>query len=391
MQKPHHIQKLLRKFVLNQCNKLENEEVIAYFQKSKTSTDIPSVEDVLSLLENKEKLRDVDANRIYENVFQSIKKEENKVRKKTKLIWKYAAAAILIGVLATSYLLKHDIDNPPSNTTTEIATTTIETGKNKATLTLIDGSTIALEKGNNYQTRHVSSNGEKLVYNTKKQNLNDIAYHYLTIPRGGTFYIVLSDSTEIWLNSESQLKYPIYFTEGKTREVELVYGEAYFNVSPSTKHAGAKFKVINKSQDIEVLGTQFNIKAYKDETNIYTTLVEGKVSVTTLASEQILKPSQQSIFNLITNTVVVNKVDTYNETSWKEGFFSFRRKPLVEIMKVLSRWYDIDVNFANSELENAGFNGVLGKDQNIEDILKTIKNFGIIEQYKIMDKTIFLK
>ena len=84
-------------------------------------------------------------------------------------------------------------------------------------------------------------------------------------------------------------------------------------------------------------------------------------------------------------------VNVYNEISWKDGVFSFRRKPLVEIMKVLSRWYDIDVNFESPELEKALFNGALGKDQNIEDILNTIKNFGVIKDYEIINKTILLK
>ncbi len=391
MQKSHYIQKILKKFILNKCNQEETEEVIAYIQKSKESNDIPSVEEVLALLDEKPILSEVDANRIYNNIAQNLKPQNNKFSKKRNYIWRYAAAAIFIGVLATSYFLKGNILNTPIDTAPKIANETIETGKNKAVLTLNDGSTIALEKGNSYQTQNVTSNGENIVYDSKKQSLDEIAYHYLTIPRGGNFHIFLSDGTEVWLNSESQLKYPVHFTEGKTRQVELVYGEAYFNVSPSTKHRGAKFKVINKSQNIEVLGTQFNIKAYKDETNIYTTLVEGKVSVATATTKQILKPSQQLNLNLKTNTAVVAKVNIYNETSWKEGVFSFRRKPLIDIMKVLSRWYDMDVYFANSNLENAGFNGVLGKDQNIEDILKTIKNFGIIENYEIVDKTVFLK
>ena len=87
------------------------------------------------------------------------------------------------------------------------------------------------------------------------------------------FFVKLSDGTQIWLNSESKLKYPVNFKEGEPRKVELVYGEAYFDVSPSSEHNGSSFKVYNQSQEIEVLGTEFNIKAYRDETNIYTNFI----------------------------------------------------------------------------------------------------------------------
>jgi ferric-dicitrate binding protein FerR (iron transport regulator) len=89
--------------------------------------------------------------------------------------------------------------------------------------------------------------------------------------------------------------------------------------------------------------------------------------------------------------MTISEVNVYNEVSWKDGVFSFRKKPLVDIMKVLSRWYDVDVEFDNADLKNAGFNGVLGKDQNIEDILKTIKSFGVIEDYDINNKRVILK
>ena len=258
-------------------------------------------------------------------------------------------------------------------------------------MTLEDGSQVALEKGNAYQTQNALSNGEEIKYEKGTDNISKMVYNFLTVPRGGQFHLVLSDGSEVWLNSESQLKYPVNFIKGQTRKVELVYGEGYFDVSPSTEHEGSKFIVSNQSQEIEVLGTEFNIKAYKDETNIYTTLVEGRVLIGTASTRNILKPSQQANLNLNDGNLDIATVNVYNEISWKEGVFSFRRKPLVEIMKVLSRWYDMDVYFDNPELENVGFNGVLGKDQQIEEILNTIKNFGIINDYEIINKTILLK
>ena len=176
---------------------------------------------------------------------------------------------------------------------------------------------------------------------------------------------------------------------GETREVELVYGEAYFDVSPSTNHKGAKFKVLNNTQEIEVLGTEFNIKAYKDEVNIYTTLVEGKVAINTPNLKQLLIPNQQSILDTQNNTLSVITVDVLEAISWKEGVFSFINKPLKDIMKVLSRWYDVDIIFDNKELESAEFIGTLNKNQSIDEVLSIMKSFSL-NNYEIKGDTIIL-
>jgi len=302
-----------------------------------------------------------------------------------------AAATLIIGVLSVNFFFKDSLFNTPIKNAPIVVNNTIEIGTDKATLTLEDGSVIALQKGNNFQTKTAQSNGEKITYNVGKQNSSKIAFNYLTIPRGGQFHLVLSDGTEVWLNSETQLKYPVSFQEGKTRQVELVYGEAYFDVSSSTKHKGSKFKVLNQSQEVEVVGTEFNIKAYRDETNIYTTLVEGKVVISNQGKNRILKPREQSNLNLQDKTIAISKVDVYNEISWKDGVFSFRKKPLGEIMKVLSRWYDVEVQFENQDLKKVGFNGVLGKEQKLEDILKIIKKFKVIKEYEIKNKKVILK
>ena len=178
---------------------------------------------------------------------------------------------------------------------------------------------------------------------------------------------------------------------GETRQVELVYGEAYFDVSPSTEHNGTTFQVINKEQNVEVLGTEFNMKAYKDETTIYTTLIEGKVAINYSNNKKYLIPNQQSTYNTTNNTFKINTVEVYNEIAWKEGIFSFEDKKLEEIMKVLSRWYDMDVVFGKPELKSVEFLGKLKKKQRIEEILSAIKNASIINDYEIKNKTIVLK
>jgi hypothetical protein len=298
-------------------------------------------------------------------------------------------AAVFIGVLMVGYF--YNLDKGP-NTKTPVVVGRIQTGTDRATLTLENGTIVSLEKGVSFNNKNAKSNGEKLIYlNSTNKEKTKIAYNYLTIPRGGQFYLKLNDGTQVWLNSESQLKYPVSFTKGKTRIVELVYGEAFFDVSPSTNHEGSLFKVHNREQDIQVLGTTFNIKAYKDESSIYTTLVEGKVVVNYKNIQKKLTPNDQLILNLETKTTTLQKVDVYNEIYWKDGIFSFEEKSLFEIMKVLSRWYDVKVVFKNQKIQEEEFIGVLSKNQNIEDILKSIKNFGLVKNYTIKENQIILE
>jgi hypothetical protein len=307
-----------------------------------------------------------------------------------KIYWQYIAAASVALIVSVSIYTNKDKSIYEINEAI-IVNNQIKRGSDKAILTLGDGLEVTLVKGETYQVKNAISNGGEIVYKKIKQAKKEIVYNYLTVPRGGQYQIVLSDNTKVWLNSESQLKYPVSFSKGAPRKVELMYGEAYFDVSPSTEHDGSSFKVYTKNQEVKVFGTEFNIKAYRNETMIYTTLVEGSVLVTSGLTNKFLVPLEQASLNLVTNNVVVKKVNIYDETSWKNGVFSFNQKNLKEIMQVLSRWYDMEVIFENKELENVGFNGVLDKNQQIQEILESIKRFGIAKNYEINNKSIIIK
>tara|TARA_R110002111_G_scaffold155398_1_gene222224 strand:+ start:3375 stop:4544 length:1170 start_codon:yes stop_codon:yes gene_type:complete len=383
------------------------EIIVKYITKSATTADLDALSDWIKTPANIKMFKDYiqthyaitfsmnnpESNGAIEELLKSIRKEKSLVyRLKNQSVFRYAAAAVLIGILGTSYFFKDNFFNNNKEITPVIVNTnSIEPGTDKATLTLDDGSVVTLEKGNNYQTQTVNSNGEEIVYEVAERSSAEITYNYLTIPRGGQFHIILSDDTEVWLNSESRLKYPVAFIDGDTRQVELIYGEAYFDVSPSTDHNGAGFKVYHNMQEVQVLGTEFNIKAYNDEINIYTTLVDGKIAIDNGIVVQNLEPSEQSIINIENKDIIIASVDVYDETSWKNGIFSFKSKSLKDIMKVLSRWYDTEVVFLNKDLEDVKFIGVLSKKQKIEDILLTIKNTNFINAYEINNKKITLK
>ncbi|WP_308991059.1 FecR domain-containing protein [Mariniflexile litorale] len=382
--------------------------IVKYITKSATSSDLDKLSEWVKNPDNEQMFKDYiqthyaitynvnnpEEKIAIEKFLGTIKKEKSIVyRLKRQSILKYAAAAVLIGIL--TYYSTNSLDtNSPATTTPVIivnnSNNNVETERNKATLTLEDGTVIDLEKNKTYQTDRVNSTGKELVYKTENTAKSEVTYNYLTIPRGGQFYVKLSDGTEVWLNSESQLKYPVAFIEGISREVELVYGEAYFDVSPSTDHQGAKFKVVNQNQEVEVFGTEFNIKAYKNE-DVITTLVEGKVTVSNSFSKQNLLPNQQSKLSLKNKNITINQINVYSEISWKKGIFSFKSKSLKEIMTTLSRWYDVDILFTNTDLEKIKFNGVLSKQDNVKEILETIKNTNFINAYEITKNKIIIK
>ncbi|WP_052823508.1 FecR family protein [Neotamlana sedimentorum] len=326
------------------------------------------------------------------NILDAIKDEENKPLKIITLFKsnkiKYGVAASM-AVFMMLYLFLNN-NKSSSKVTNNVVNTSISSGTNKATLTTEDGSSITLVKGTNYKNNHVICNGEELVYAENKTN-NEIVYNYLTIPRGGQFFIKLADGTQVWLNSETKLKYPVSFAEESPRKVELLYGEAYFDVSPSTEHNGAKFIVNNNNHEIEVLGTEFNIKAYSNESIVSTTLVEGKVSINYQGKKHLLLPNQQSVLNRTSNILEFNEVDVYKEISWKRGVFTFDNKNLKEIMTVLSRWYDFDVEFKNKEVEKEVFIGALGKNDKIENLLENLKGLEIINGFEFQNKKIIIE
>jgi len=373
--------KLITKLIENRISEKESELLINWLKEGNNLKYFDQLIEVNHLVNLTQKFETKNS---FKNV---LNKVTIKSRNTYQQFFKYAAIFVIL--LTTGYYL---INNQlPRKTEIEISNN-INIGTDKAVLTLEDGTNVELEKGKEFKTEKISSDGKKITYQTKNgANVEKITYNYLTIPRGGEFFMVLADETKVWLNSESQLKYPVTFIKGQTREVELIYGEAYFEVSPSTEHSGSKFKVNHKMQVVEVLGTEFNIKAYKEETEIYTTLVEGKVNVGINAVSRKLNPGQQSKFSLDDEKIEIIEVDVLSETSWKNGMFNFKRQRLKEIEKVLSRWYDVEIVFENESLGNVYFTGALSKNQKIEKILKLFKNTNFINDFEITQKKIIIK
>lgn len=317
--------------------------------------------------------------------------KRNRPKIRTSGIWKYTAVAAVVLLIISLALFIGE----PSNTVIDAPQVTesgpILIGSDKATLTLDNGEQIVLEEGTSYQDPQIKSKDGQIIYTgTTVPENSPIIYNTLTIPRGGEFFISLADGTKVWLNSDSQLKYPVSFAANAPRKVSLLYGEAYFEVSPSSAHEGSHFMVTTGNQEVDVLGTEFNIRAYREDTQIATTLVEGKVLIGNGFSSNSLLPGQQAVLEADTDQFLIRTVDVNNEISWKNGFFSFKEKPLKEILQVLSRWYDVEFVIENQKAADIPFNGVFNKKQHIENILSIIENTNEAN-FNTVGKTIILK
>lgn len=192
---------------------------------------------------------------------------------------------------------------------------------------------------------------------------------------GGQIYkIRLSDGTLIWLNADSQIDYPEQF-EAKERVVRLT-GEAYFEVNPEkTSGTDRPFIVETGGQRITVLGTKFNVRAYEESANIATTLLEGRVSISSSRNpdvQQPLIPNQQSVYNKQTGSTRISDVDPQIATAWMDGLFSFESMALEDIMAEIKRWYHVDVIFRQETLRTEKFGGSIPRDASLSDVLKIL-------------------
>ena len=270
-------------------------------------------------------------------------------------------------------------------------------GTDKAVLTLENGDQVILEKGQKFQNKTVNSDGKELSYSIKNRSSSNfknekIASNFLTIPRGGQFSLNLEDGTKVLLNSDSKIKYPVKFIKGKKRQVELLYGEAFFDVSSSKNNNGSEFIVSTKTQKINVLGTKFNVKSYSEDDVITTTLVEGKVKVENGKNQIVLFPNQQSKVDSNSAIIDVSDVDVSQQISWIKGLFSFNDTSLEDIMHTLSRWYDLEFIFKSANQKKFIFSGILERTKSIEDILFIIEKTSSSNEinFEINNKTIII-
>ena len=296
---------------------------------------------------------------------------DRKSRRMT-LRWSIAASIILLVGLFVGRTISGVRDIHEEQ---ELAKSVMQPGTSKAILMMADGKEVVLEQGQNLnillnERVRVATSSQGIVYEERGKGMVTEEYNKLTTPIGGEYSLVLSDGTKVFLNADSELKYPVEFSDGK-RIVDLK-GEAYFEVH---KDSLRPFIVRMNGAEVTVLGTSFNVNTYGDDGQIYTTLVNGSVRVASMKNkqEEILKPGMQSVMNVQSGLLTVRKVDVEPYVAWREGRFVFRAMTLDLIMRQLQRWYDFEVFYQNSELKDYEFRGVIKRDMDLDKVLSVIK------------------
>lgn len=318
-------------------------------------------------------------------------REVSKVRLwQTKLFKIAAAAVILIAFGIGTYFYDAQLFGGDAHLVADVAP-----GKDGATLTLSSGKKISLAdalSGNLADEAGVKISKDQdgqLVYTASSSGEAAGGYNTLTTSRGQQAKIRLADGTLVFLNAESSLRYPVSLASSGSRKVELT-GEGYFEVAKLT-HSGGKarvpFLVKTASQQVEVLGTHFNISAYLEEPSVRTTLLEGSVRVARsidalsatstgdkAAGSVVLVPGEQAVLSG-SGVPVVSSVDVATAVAWKDGQFVFADEPLESIMRKVSRWYNVEVVYDHVD-QNQRFGGGVSRFENVSKVLKKLELTG---------------
>lgn len=297
---------------------------------------------------------------------------------------RYAAVIAFPIALALSIYLMHKQPETP------LSENTIGPNQHKVKLLLSTGQTLNLSGDQQVeflesQGIRINQQGNTLNYQAEEEvgtETGTVQYNTLIIPRGAEYSLVLADGTKIYLNSESELRYPVKFNGGERRV--FLKGEAYFDVTTDN----TKPFIVNVQElDIRVLGTAFNVMAYQDYLQVETTLERGCVSVQSPKGKLILHPGMQAVFQKTDATLVSHEVNTKLYTSWKEDKMIFEDMQMEELLQKLSRWYDFDVFYQNQQLKNIRLTGHISKHENISTMLELLETMGKVK-FDVKGRTI---
>ncbi|MHA4806985.1 FecR family protein [Flavitalea flava] len=304
-----------------------------------------------------------------QGILRTLELEKNlpaRSRRKFPAYWAAAALLILCLVSGLVYHQRH------ATTGVDIAP-----GSNKAELTLADGSKILLDSS---RSGILVQQGNTSVQQTAKGTLAyhslparadaEVLYNLLSVPRGGQYRLELPDGSSVWLNATSSIRYPVAFG-GKERLVEMK-GEAYFEITPDPSRP-FKVKVADR-EEIEVLGTQFNVNAYEDETILYTTLLQGRIRVAASGNPSGVspKPGQQTLLDKSGQIQVNEGADEEAVMAWKKGMFVFNNEDIGSIMRQMERWYDVKVHY-EGKVEDKTFTGQISRYAQVSQVLKMLE------------------
>lgn len=376
------IPSLLSKALLGMLSEEEKRALQQWREESSENEQLyGSVMNTGYIVQKSREVANVDIVNGYMNVLQK-RKRNVRVRRIRRIV--SVAAGVVLPLLAVVlwYGTRQKSDVP------EQVASVIRHGEVKAELVLADGTTRILSSGVTdslfvqqgasivVQDQGVSYQGDSSVVEER--------YNTLRVPRGGEYSITLSDGTIVYLNAESELRYPVKFV-GEDRRVYLS-GEAYFDVVHDKAHP---FVVDVKNSTVRVLGTSFDVRAYADEDEVLTTLVQGSVRFSAGKESVILEPGEQVVLDK-SGRLETREVDTYLYTAWKDGVFAFKRQRLEEIMKVVARWYDVNVFWENVSQKEVTFTGKMKRYDDFSKVVEMLEMTGNTE-FMIKENNIFIR
>jgi len=377
MEKPN-FDALLEKYRKGECTPEELDFIESWYMQYNTDAELLSQSD----LENEVAMM---TNAIAPTA--PVTSDQPSVFRRLRLPLGIAASILVIFSVGHLLLSVRQKEQGPAKNSEE----TIIPGKQTASLTLANGKKIFLSDelaGKLAQEADVTitktSNGE-LIYEIKGPQGKSSGFNTLATANGETYRVKLPDGSMVWLNAASSLKYPISFQNSAERVVELS-GEAYFEISKDRRHP---FIVKSRGQQVEVLGTHFNINAYNEEPGILTTLLEGSVRLKSeRGTAKVLKPGQQA--ELSDSGIKILQADIRSVTAWKDGYFRFRNESLQSVMRKISRWYNVEIVFEKGLPEDT-YTGAVKRHGNINQVLQIMEgsnniHFTIKERRIIVSK-----
>lgn len=378
--KQQRIAALLLKEKIDELSTSEREELTSWLKASPENEKLYARLQDKNFSEDIARYRQINATRGLANYREHYTRQEK--RRLGRWYWAAAVAVIFIGI-STLFLPREEYPSTVKNT--------ISPGSSKAMLVLNNGEIIPLSEKNKAkivttEKLSIQNEGSELRYvaaeDAKKEQGN--SYNELIVPKRGEYTLTLSDGTKIWLNSQSKIKYPVVFN-GSTREVYLE-GEAYFEVAKDARHP---FHIhTGNGVNIEVLGTSFNVRSYSDENSVETVLEEGSVRMRQGEEAVILSPGNKAVY-LPGEPIQLTTVNTELYTAWRNGQYIFMNESVENILKQLSRWYDIEVFYSNEAAKSVTFSGDVKKYNNINTLLEAMEIAGGIH-FEINGKTLIV-
>lgn len=383
------IVKLFEKYLNNQCTSEELDTVLSLIKAGKYLEEWDHVltqdPGILIGKENKVPIRTEMARlQTHHKLFNSVNTfEDNQKTRTYKLKWStisvIAAASVLL-IFGGLFFIRKGSDSEQDQITYQ---SDITPGKFGAKIRLTNGKVISLDEtksGLIVKDQQLSyTDGTEL---DAAANASVANTYTAWTDHGNMYTFTLPDGTQVWLNAGSQLDFPAKFT-GKLRQVRLK-GEAFFKVSPNKS---LPFVVESKGQQVEVLGTEFNINSYPDELATKTTLVEGSVKISSVNDAFTLKPGQQAMLDP-KGSLTVADADTTLVTAWKNNKFIFENNDIQSVMRMIKRWYNVEVIYAGS-LPDVTFGGKVSRFQNVSGVLRVLERTGSVH-FKIEDKKIYV-